>query len=169
MTTAAKKVTTAYSDEQTATFKKTWEQEKSKGTKQEDIVTMLTVMFAKNAKSVISKASREGLYVAKGYVRKDGQPAIKKENTAKMIGKMLNLADSDTESLEKANKSALEKISNAIAHSIPLEDLNQEDQERKNAIVEKIQEIMQNNDFPKCEDLHNLSVNTLEVLEQTIS
>lgn len=134
MTTAATATSknVAYDEKQTAQFKALWAEQKAQGKSQDDIVELLVRTFAKTAKSIVAKASREKLYTAKKYVSKTGDNVEKKEETAKMIGKMLNLSDSDIESLGKANKSALQKVSFAIANSIPAEVLTVPQESERN-------------------------------------
>lgn len=76
--------------------------------------------LGKTVRSVIAKLSREGVYKAKEYVTKNGEPSVKKDQHADAIGKILNLTEPETESLTKANKSALRKIFEALAQSVPI-------------------------------------------------
>lgn len=87
-------------------------------------IEQLAAKFGKNAKSIISKLAREKVYIKPdAHVDKNNQPIIKKDAAADAIGKMLQLTENDTDSLTKANKLALTKISRALAHSVPLEVL----------------------------------------------
>ena len=76
--------------------------------------------LGKSARSIVAKLSREGVYKKKVYTTKTGQPSVKKDAHADAIGAILNLTESETESLTKANKTALEKIFSALANSKPL-------------------------------------------------
>jgi hypothetical protein len=78
--------------------------------------------LGKGVKSVVAKLSREGVYQAKVYVSKTGEPVQKKDDTADAIGAVLKLSENDTTSLAKANKSALRAIFVALANSVPLDD-----------------------------------------------
>lgn len=73
----------------------------------------------KSVRSVVAKLSREGVYKAKEYVSKTGEKPVKKDAHADAIGAVLKLTESETESLTKANKTALAKIWNALANSVP--------------------------------------------------
>jgi len=84
-------------------------------------VENLAVELGKSARSIIAKLSREGVYKAKVYVTKQGENVIKKDAHADAIGSILNLTESETESLTKANKSVLKKIFEALAMSKPIE------------------------------------------------
>jgi hypothetical protein len=109
---------TAYSTEQTAELVALYNAGKGA------TIEQLAAKFGKNAKSIISKLAREKVYVKPaGYTTKTGEPVVKKDAAADSIGKMLQLDVNDTDSLTKANKGALTKISHALAHSVPLETL----------------------------------------------
>ena len=66
--------------------------------------------LGKTVRSVVAKLSREKVYKAKTYVSKTGETPIKKDVHADFIGEALGLTEADTESLTKANKTALAKI-----------------------------------------------------------
>ncbi len=76
--------------------------------------------LGKTVRSVVAKLSREKVYVAKAYVTKTGQAVVKKDAHADAIGAILKLTEAETESLTKANKTALEKIFSALANSKPI-------------------------------------------------
>ena len=83
-------------------------------------VESLAETLGKSVRSVVAKLSREGVYVAKTYVSKSGEPVAKKDMVADAIGNVLGLTEAETESLTKANKTALSKIFAALANSKPL-------------------------------------------------
>jgi hypothetical protein len=83
-------------------------------------VEAIAEKMGKTVRSVVAKLSREKVYVAKTYVSKTGQPVVKKDAHADAIGAILKLTESETESLTKANKTALEKIFSALANSKPI-------------------------------------------------
>lgn len=76
--------------------------------------------MGKTLRSVVAKLSREKVYQKKAYTTKTGEPAVKKDAVADAIGAVLQLTESETESLTKANKTALAKIFAALANSKPL-------------------------------------------------
>jgi len=76
--------------------------------------------LGKTVRSVVAKLSREKVYVAKTYVSKTGAPVVKKDAHADAIGAILKLTEAETESLTKANKTALVKIFEALANSKPI-------------------------------------------------
>ena len=84
-------------------------------------VENLAAEMGKSVRSIIAKLSREGVYKAKVYVTKAGQPAIAKDTHADAIGSILNLSEPEVTSLTKCNKSVLVKIFEALANSKPIE------------------------------------------------
>ena len=91
-----------YTPEQTATMVSEYQS----GTTVESIAESL----GKSVRSVVAKLSREKVYVAKTYTTKTGEPVAKKDMVADAIGNVLGLTEAETESLTKANKTALQKI-----------------------------------------------------------
>ena len=73
-------------------------------------VETIATALGKTARSVIAKLSKEGVYKAKVYVSKTGEKPVKKDEHADTIGAILSLSDGETDSLAKANKTALVKI-----------------------------------------------------------
>ena len=76
--------------------------------------------LGKSVRSIVAKLSREKVYVAKTYVSKTGEKPVRKDAHADAIGAVLRLTEAETESLTKANKTALEKIFQALANSQPM-------------------------------------------------
>ena len=76
--------------------------------------------LGKSVRSIVAKLSREGVYKAKTYVSKTGAPVVKKDAHADAIGAILKMSENEIESLTKANKTALEKIFQALANSKPI-------------------------------------------------
>ena len=74
----------------------------------------------KSVRSIVAKLSREGVYKKKEYTTKTGKPVIKKDTHADAIGAILKMSENEIDSLTKANKSALEKIFQALANSKPI-------------------------------------------------
>ena len=83
-------------------------------------VESIAASMGKTVRSVVAKLSREKVYVPKTYVSKTGEKPVKKDVHADAIGAVLNLTESETESLTKANKTALVKIFAALAASKPV-------------------------------------------------
>ena len=83
-------------------------------------VETLAAAVGKTVRSVVAKLSREGVYVPKSYVSKTGEKPVKKDTVADAIGSVLQLSEAETESLTKANKTALSKIFAALANSKPV-------------------------------------------------
>lgn len=87
----------------------------------QETVALFAEKFGKSVRSVVAKLSREGCYKAKTYETKNGEKPVKKDSMADAIGAVLKLTEAETESLTKANKTALVKIFSALANSKPLE------------------------------------------------
>lgn len=83
-------------------------------------VETIAETLGKTVRSVVAKLSREGVYVAKTYTTKSGEAVVKKDMVADSIGLILRLTEAETESLTKANKTALAKIFAALANSKPV-------------------------------------------------
>jgi response regulator RpfG family c-di-GMP phosphodiesterase len=77
-------------------------------------VETIAAELGKTVRSIVAKLSREKVYVAKTYVSKTGEAVIKKDSVADYIGEALGLSEADTESLTKANKTALKMIADFI-------------------------------------------------------
>lgn len=83
-------------------------------------VEIIAQNLGKTVRSVVAKLSREKVYVAKSYTSKTGEKPVKKDAHADAIAAILGLSEPETESLTKANKTALVKIFNALANSKPV-------------------------------------------------
>ena len=94
--------TVNYTAEQTATMLANY----AEGMSTADIATAM----GKTVKSVVAKLSREGVYKAKTYVSKNGEKPIAKDTLADKLAEVVGLTEAETESLTKANKTALTKI-----------------------------------------------------------
>ena len=80
-------------------------------------VEAIAETVGKSVRSVVAKLSREGVYKAKSYVSKTGERPVKKDFVADEIAAILLLTEAETESLTKANKTALAKILQAVRWS----------------------------------------------------
>ena len=83
-------------------------------------VEQIAEKLGKTVRSVVAKLSREKVYQKKEYKTKTGQTVVKKDAHADAIGAILKLTEAETDSLTKANKTALEKIFAALAMSKPI-------------------------------------------------
>lgn len=86
----------------------------------EDTVKSIALEMGKTVRSVVAKLSREKVYIAKEYKTKKGEKVVKKDEHADAIGAILQMTESEIESLTKATKPALRKIFEALAKSVPL-------------------------------------------------
>lgn len=77
-------------------------------------VDQIAEALGKSVRSIVAKLSREGVYKKKTYTTKTGEAVVKKDEWADYIGQALGLTEADTESLTKANKTALAKIADFI-------------------------------------------------------
>lgn len=77
-------------------------------------VDQIAEALGKSVRSIVAKLSREGVYKKKEYKTKTGEAVVKKDAWADYIGEALGLTEADTESLTKANKTALAKIADFI-------------------------------------------------------
>ena len=73
-------------------------------------IETLAEQFGKSVRSIVAKLSREGVYKKKEYVTKSSNPAVKKDTFADNIAALCGFTEAETESLTKANKTALIKI-----------------------------------------------------------
>ncbi len=92
------------------------------------IAEKLAEVMKKSSRSIIAKASREGIYskAESAYVAKTQDGKVHKKNdTADAIGKVLNLTAEEADSLTKANKTALVKIFAALASSVPAANVDE--------------------------------------------
>ncbi len=87
----------------------------------QETVVMFAEKFGKTVRSVVAKLSREKVYVAKTYETKKGEKPVKKDSMADAIGSILRLTEAETDSLAKANKTALAKVFAALANSKPID------------------------------------------------
>lgn len=87
-----------------------------------ETVKALAERFGKSIPQIRAKLVNLGVYKAKEYTTKTGEKPVKKDETADAIGKILRLSDGETDSLAKANKTALAKILKALCESKPIED-----------------------------------------------
>jgi hypothetical protein len=83
-------------------------------------VEQIALDMGKSVRSIVAKLSREKVYIAKTYTTKTGEAVAKKDAVADAIGAVLMLTEAETESLTKANKTALAKIFAALANSKPV-------------------------------------------------
>lgn len=83
-------------------------------------VEQIAEALGKSVRSIVAKLSREGVYQKKQYATKSGEPVQKKDSVADAIGAVLLLTEAETDSLAKANKTALVKIFAALANSKPV-------------------------------------------------
>ena len=132
--------------------------------KADEKIKELAEKYQKGIRSIIGKLTRHGEYSAKSKVVKKGGGQNKAE-LSQAIGKVLNLAESEIESLENAGKTALTKIFQALAMSKPITVLTpQEIENHKKAVESLINIISLNSD--SVQDLQNVKIETInDVIE----
>lgn len=84
-----------------------------------ETVASLSVKFSKTVRSIIGKLANEGVYQKAELKKSANDKVIRKEGLADAIGQILELSENEADSLTKVNKSALEKIFQALANSKP--------------------------------------------------
>lgn len=87
-----------------------------------ETVKALAEKFGKSVPQIRAKLVNLGIYKAKEYVTKTGEKPAKKDETADAIGRVLGLSDGETDSLAKANKTALLKIWKFVCESKPISE-----------------------------------------------
>jgi len=80
-----------------------------------DTVDTLAEELGKNARSVIAKLSREGVYVTQPRVTKRGEPIIKKSELVCEIATILGVDEEQIATLEKATKADLQNLINRLS------------------------------------------------------
>lgn len=121
MAKAAEK-TVNYTDEQTTELVAAFNAVRDQSREVRDaVVNEFATKWGKTARSIVAKLSREKVYVAKVYVTKTGEAVQKKDEWADAIAKVVpTLTEAETESLTKANRTALAKIFAVLANSKPI-------------------------------------------------
>jgi hypothetical protein len=76
-----------------------------------DTVDMLAEKLGKNARSVIAKLSREGVYVAQPRVTKTGEPVVLKSEFVNRIQTALGI---EIPSIAKATKADLQRLADHL-------------------------------------------------------
>ena len=77
-----------------------------------DTVDMLAEELGKNARSIIAKLSREGVYKAVPRVTKSGEPVVRK---AELLVKIQEALGVELPSLVKASKADLQRLIDTIS------------------------------------------------------
>ena len=77
-------------------------------------VELLATSFSVPERSIIAKLSSLGLYVRKEYRNKRGEVPVRKEEYLEIIADSLGVSPDKLESLEKAKKSELIPLTNAL-------------------------------------------------------
>lgn len=107
----------AYTPEMVETMKAAYLAESTAET-----VKALAEKLGKSVPQIRAKLVNLGIYKAKEYVTKTGEKPAKKDETADAIGRVLGLSDGETDSLAKANKTALLKIWKFVCESKPISE-----------------------------------------------
>tara|TARA_Y100001937_G_scaffold120081_1_gene176736 strand:+ start:1028 stop:1426 length:399 start_codon:yes stop_codon:yes gene_type:complete len=99
-----------YTDEQVSYMVKEYQANPTR-----DTVDVLAEELGKNARSVIAKLSREGVYVTQPRVTKRGEPIIKKAELVSEIATILGVSIEQIATLEKATKADLQNLINRLS------------------------------------------------------
>ena len=81
-------------------------------------IESLAETFGKSVRSIVAKLSREGVYQKKTYTTKSGETPVSKDSLADKIGVLVGLSESETESLTKCTKTALQKILQKVSITV---------------------------------------------------
>ena len=114
-TVAAKKVEN-YSPEVLAKLLEAYKTEKD--------ANVLANMFGKTSRSIVAKLSREKVWVKATYTTKSGEVPVSKEDHVLNIAILTNQEVEMLDSLEKANKTVLVSIENALQVQADILELN---------------------------------------------
>jgi Zn-dependent M32 family carboxypeptidase len=99
-----------YTDEQVSMMVKKYQANPTR-----DTVDVIAEELGKNARSVIAKLSREGVYVTQPRVTKRGEPIIKKSELVAEVSTILGVDIEQIATLEKATKADLQNLINRLS------------------------------------------------------
>ena len=94
-----------YTDEETELLKKEYSENPC-----EETIATLAESLGKSTRSVIAKLTKMGIYKAKTYLSKTGEPPIKKEELVAKIAAAIGEEVESLPGLEKVNKVTLIKL-----------------------------------------------------------
>jgi hypothetical protein len=114
-----------YTPEQTAMLVDAYESVETQE-QREAVVARYAEEFGKAPQSIRAKLVSEGVYVAKTYKTKKGEKPESKAEMVAGIASLLGVDSERVESLEKANKAALNLVRGSLAFAAA--ELNQEDE-----------------------------------------
>ena len=114
-----------YTPEQTAMLVDAYESVETQE-QREAVVARYAEEFGKAPQSIRAKLVSEGVYVAKTYKTKKGEKPESKAAIVAGIAHLLGVDSERVESLEKANKTALNLVRGSLAFAAA--ELNQEDE-----------------------------------------
>ena len=80
-----------------------------------ETVNAFAIKLGKTTRSIVAKLSREGIYQKKAYVSKTGEKPEKKEALADKLAALAGLTEAEATSLEKASKTALQKLIDMVS------------------------------------------------------
>ena len=81
----------------------------------ETTVATFAEKFGKTTRSIVAKLSREGVYKKKEYTGKTGEKPVKKDQLADKLAELAGLTEAEATSLEKASKTALQKLIDMVS------------------------------------------------------
>ena len=79
-----------------------------------ETVERLAEKYGRSIRSIVGKLSKEGIYKRPTYTTKRGEIPISKDEIVEMIAKVVGVASEQLEGLEKAPKTALRIILDAL-------------------------------------------------------
>jgi len=96
-----------YTDEMTVKMVETYKADPTRAT-----VDAIAQTLGKNARSVIAKLSREGVYIPQPRVTKTGEPVVRK---AELLAEIQEKLGTELPSLVKASKADLQRLIDTIS------------------------------------------------------
>jgi hypothetical protein len=115
MTATTKTPVVNYTDAQVERMKEVYNATPTPGA-----VETLAKEFGKTTRSIVAKLSRMEIYKKPVALAKDGKPVQKKNDLADAIGKVLKMTEAEISGLAASPKTALQKIFDALANSVPM-------------------------------------------------
>ena len=80
-----------------------------------ETVSAFAEKLGKTTRSIVAKLSREGVYKKKEYLGKTGEKPVKKDALADKLAELAGLTEAEATSLEKASKTALQKLIDMVS------------------------------------------------------
>ncbi len=130
-----------------------------------ETIEKLAAAMGKTTRSIIAKLSREDVYKKEGYKTKTGEEVVSKSDLVEGIAFILGKDSDSIGDLEKANKTTLQTISNALAEVSAEKQADEVETGTKVQLVEKLAAKM-GVDASTLKGLHLADKDSLQALLQ---